>query len=124
MTHIVSRQSVVFILLALTQAMAAPAGATDYSWRGLFVPLNWGNSNNWLPAGVPASGDTITFPCTASRKTINLDGDQTVDTVTFNSPTAYTLNSSADELTVGNLLASWDAEHTLNFAVRLAANSD
>jgi hypothetical protein len=115
------RASLIFVLALC--APVAPAVATDFTWTG-FLNNSWATSTNWLPPGVPGAGDTVLFGPAAQRN-ISLDGDRTVDAVTFNSPQAYTLNGASDTLTVGNVTVMdlGDVDHTLNTDVTLNANA-
>jgi autotransporter-associated beta strand protein len=51
-----------------TLLLPAALAAATYQWTGA-VSDAWSNSNNWSPAGVPASGDDLVFPHNAIRKT-------------------------------------------------------
>jgi hypothetical protein len=35
--------------------------ATNYTWQATSTGGDWGDSSNWLPAGVPGVGDTAQF---------------------------------------------------------------
>ena len=57
------------------------------SWAGI-TSSNWGTAtsvgNNWSAAQVPSSaGQSVTFPGTASRFTVDLDGSRTVGLISF-----------------------------------------
>jgi autotransporter-associated beta strand protein len=66
---------------------------TAINVNGTVIPLSWNQPLNWL-GGVPnAAGAVANFwrTNTASR-TITLDGDKTVGTLTFTSPQSYTIS--------------------------------
>jgi autotransporter-associated beta strand protein len=66
------------------------------------VPLSWNQTLNWLgdgvvnglPNSVPNSPGAVAnfFRTNTSARTITLDGDKTIGTLTFNSPNSYTIS--------------------------------
>jgi hypothetical protein len=68
--------------------------AATHTWNGS-ISTDWFNSTNWIPAGVPASGDTINF---TNGTTINLSSPITVSGV-FN---WFSGTLSGSPLTIAN----------------------
>jgi fibronectin-binding autotransporter adhesin len=72
------------------------------SWAG-GTSSNWGTAtsvgNNWSAAQVPNSaGQSVTFPGTASRFTVDLDGSRTVGSISFTgggSNSSYTIDQGS-----------------------------
>ncbi|MFM2285971.1 MAG: hypothetical protein RLZZ543_1468 [Bacteroidota bacterium] len=48
------------LLLVFLVFMTASANATSYVWNGS-VSTQWGEANNWTPAGIPDLGDDVTI---------------------------------------------------------------
>ncbi len=69
------------------------------------VPLSWNQPLNWLGSGVvngvpnsvPNSPGAVAnfFRTNTAARTITLDGDKTIGTLTFNSPNSYTISLAA-----------------------------
>ena len=72
-----------------TLLLPAALAAATYQWTGTVSDV-WSNSNNWSPAGVPASGDDLVFPHNAIRKTTrnNLGNDFRPRSLRFTGATA------------------------------------
>jgi hypothetical protein len=62
-----------FCCALLVMAGCISAQAATFTWTG--GSEDWFNPNNWTPAGVPASGDTVNF----SSGTINLTAPVTIN---------------------------------------------
>lgn len=61
------------LFVAMMSAMAS--GQTTHTWAGGDVggPTDWSNANNWSPASVPASNDSVIIPLTANSPTLTAD---------------------------------------------------
>ena len=67
-------------MLVCALALAGPAGAGDYNDD---ADGNWNASGTWVPAGVPASGDTATVDSHTVALDINLTGAAAPDLITM-----------------------------------------
>jgi hypothetical protein len=78
------------LVLAGQQPQWLPDGA--YNVNGTDIPLSWGQELNWL-GGIPNASDAIAnfFRTNTAARTVTLDGSYTVSTLSFNSPTSYTI---------------------------------
>jgi autotransporter-associated beta strand protein len=95
--------------------------------NGTTIPLSWNQPLNWL-GGVPnSSGAEANFWRTLSaNRTITLDGNKTIGTLTFDSSFSYTISGgSGGALILNNggstaVLKSTQGNHTLGVGVQLA----
>jgi autotransporter-associated beta strand protein len=96
---------------------------------GTTIPLSWSQQLNWL-GGVPnAAGAEVNFwrTLTADR-TVTLDGNKTVGTMTFDSPFSYTISAGTGGTLVFNnsasaaTLASTQGNHTISTNVQLVSS--
>ncbi len=75
--------------------------ATDYTWSNAAGTFSWADAANWSPEGVPGAGDNVTFNANTAGDTIAMDGDRTVNNITFGGNVrTMTIGSPADTLTV------------------------
>ena len=76
--------------------------ATNYTWNGS-VSNNWATANNWTPAGVPSSGDSVTID--AASYTPVLDMNRSIQLLTVNSGGELDLNGQTLSVSlVSNLI--------------------
>jgi hypothetical protein len=83
---------------------AASASAATFNWTGAFVAIdnNWDTDFNWSPNGVPGASDNIVLSNTANVSVVNLNGNRSINSVTFSSFTnPFTLFSSTLTLSGG-----------------------
>ena len=95
-----------------------PASAVTRTWTGA-VSSSWSEANNWSPAGVPDSSDSLVFPATAGTVSNDLPPHSTVGPMTFNG--TATLNGNPLTLSSDVSLAS-SANFTCNVDLTLGAN--
>jgi autotransporter-associated beta strand protein len=96
---------------------------------GTTIPLSWSQELNWL-GGVPnAAGAEVNFWRTlTANRTITLDGNKTVGTMTFDSPFSYTISAGTGGSIVFNnsasaaTLASTQGNHTISTSVQLVSS--
>ncbi|HEX6087685.1 MAG TPA: Ig-like domain repeat protein [Thermoanaerobaculia bacterium] len=89
------------------------------SWTGANSEL-WSDPGNWSPAGVPGTGDGLSFPAGAARTTMTNDlAGAVVGPMDFR--TSYTLNGNPLTLT-GDLTFANIATFTCNVDLELGAN--
>jgi autotransporter-associated beta strand protein len=102
---------------------------TAINVNGTVIPLSWSQPLNWL-GGVPnALGAEVNFwrTNTASR-TITLDGNKTVGTLTFESPNSYTISPGTSGSIIFNdtdsaaTLAANQGMHTIAADIQLVDN--
>src|SRR4030088_1368947 len=79
---------------ALAQATSSPYTGPDNS--------NWNDPMHWTPTGVPNNSGGMTFDVTIDSKTVNLDIDPTINSLTMlgDEPTVY-LYSTDHSLKIG-----------------------
>ncbi len=114
---------------------AAPAAhAADFIWDGSLTINAWDDAvtvnnpnpftfTNWTFAAdvFPDADDTVTFPGTADRFVVDLNGDREVLSATFDGANDYTLNNDTLTLLTGDLTATGTATHTINSNLTLGA---
>ena len=63
------------------------SGFAQSTWDGGGADANWDTANNWVSNTIPAPGaDVIFTTATASGPVISLNGDRSVNTITFDGP--------------------------------------
>jgi fibronectin-binding autotransporter adhesin len=100
-------------------AICGSATAAIRTWSGA-VSGNWSDGGNWSPAGIPASGDVLTFPAGASHQTMtnDLPADFNVGGLSFQD--SYQLSGNGLTL-LGNLSVVGNTQQ-INTALKLGAN--
>jgi len=89
------------------------------TWTGA-TSATWSTASNWSPSGVPADGDILSFPPSASNKTNTNDlSGLTLTSVTF-SGGAYTLGGNAIALSGGVDNSSFG--NTLTMPIQLVSS--
>jgi len=99
------------------------------SINGTAIPLSWSQPLNWV-GGVPnASGAVANFWRTlTANRSLTLDGDKTLGTITFDSPYSYTIGpGAAGSLVLSNsgsaaTLISNQGDHFIEASVQLKSN--
>ncbi len=102
------------------------------------VPLSWNQPLNWLGSGVvngvpnsvPNSPGAVAnfFRTNTAARTITLDGNKTIGTLTFNSPNSYTISpGTGGSLTFNNsgstaTLTSNQGSHTIGVGMQLTSS--
>ena len=66
------RRSKGAIGLEILEVRVVPSTVTS-TWSGLGTTTNWSDSGNWVDGAIPAAGDEIVFPSTASNLTNTYD---------------------------------------------------
>ncbi|HEX7878770.1 MAG TPA: kelch repeat-containing protein [Candidatus Eisenbacteria bacterium] len=102
----------VLILAALTPLIAAPAFATNYTWKSA-INGSWHTSSNWLPTGVPGPSDVAIINLSGNY-TVSVNSNASVGAVGLSGGTGsrrLTVNSAT--LTTGTGIAVGTA-HVLN----------
>jgi hypothetical protein len=102
-----------------------------YSVNGTSIPLSWSQQLNWL-GGVPDANGAIAnfFRTNTAARTITLDGSKTVGTLSFNSPSSYTINAgTGGTLTLNNNASAANltvaqGTHTLAVPLAVAGNAN
>src|SRR5882762_6556734 len=75
------------VLGALARAFAATS-----TWDGGGTTQSWGDAANWSPNGVPPAANDVVFASGfASGTNVHLNGNRTVNSLTINTATAFTL---------------------------------
>jgi acetyl esterase/lipase len=80
----------VLAALAVLVVVCVPASAATLTWNGN-VSTAWSDAGNWSPAAVPANGDSLIFPASASQFECTTFA-VTLASMTFDA--AYSLSSS------------------------------
>jgi autotransporter-associated beta strand protein len=104
---------------------------TAINLNGTTIPLSWGQPLNWI-GGVPNATSAVAnfFRTNTAARTITLDGNRTVGTLTFNSAQPFTIASgTGGTLTLNNgasaaVMSVAQGSHTVsaNVALTSAAN--
>src|SRR5205823_193692 len=98
-------------VLAVTLTCASLSAAT-LTWNGSEDSL-WSNAANWTPAQTPAVGDALTFPGSATRRTMtnDLPPNMAFGALTFD--LAYTIDGNPLTLMggiTGNSQLTWNTD--------------
>jgi autotransporter-associated beta strand protein len=97
---------------------------------GTTIPLSWGQPLNWI-GGVPNAAGAVAnfFRTNTAARTITLDGSRTVGTLTFNSPSSFTLSAGTggslnfnNAAGTANLTVS-QGSHTISVGVQLQSST-
>src|SRR5204862_807945 len=77
-----------------------PVAASTSTWTGT-NSSDWGDANNWSPAGVPAATTAVIFGSTGARASVDLGtSNRTVASVNFQGTVGTTIGSSGQTLTL------------------------
>ncbi len=89
-----------FLLLSL---LTTPTIAANIVWVGV-VDTSWDDADNWLGSVIPGSTDDVFFQIPTLNSDIELDGNQEVNSVTFDSPVDYSISAglSGSVLTISS----------------------
>ncbi len=106
-------------LLGLTLIITSAQAANI--WDGGGANANWDTLNNWDNNLLPATTATITFGTAfTSGTSISLNGNRTVNALTINSTTTFSLDNNTLTLTAGDITRSAaSGTTTINSAVTL-----
>jgi autotransporter-associated beta strand protein len=97
---------------------------------GTTIPLSWSQPLNWI-GGVPNAAGAVAnfFRTNTAARTITLDGSRTIGTLTFNSPSAFTISAGSGGSLIfnnggsaANVTVS-QGSHTISTAVQLQSNT-
>ena len=114
-------------LLFLSAPVRSVQAAVGCSWNGI-VNANWSNAGNWGSgcsgtAGIPGSGDALTFPTGASHTSMNDDLPAiALQSLTFTSSLAYTLNG-ANTISLSGGVDVQGGNQTINAPLAVLNNS-
>ena len=89
----------IFFASCFAAAAVATQAQTDSNYVGPDND-NWNVAANWLPAVVPNNGGGATFDVTIDNKTVNLDIDATISSLTMPGDAPF-LFSTDHNLTIG-----------------------
>ncbi|MDC7124383.1 MAG: hypothetical protein PQJ46_02370, partial [Spirochaetales bacterium] len=99
-----------FLFIALLSFLPVMAFALDYTWDGGGDGSSWTNPLNWdLDSGYPGSSDTALFDSSAS---VTITSDITVDTLTFDTSDAVSVNLSGYNITASKI--EWGVSDAAN----------
>lgn len=104
----------------------AQAVAATVTWDGgSGTDDRWDRAGNWTIAGTPPAGDDLVFATAfTSGTSIDLNGNRTVNSLTINAPTAFSLDNNTLTITAGAINRSAvSGTTTINSAVLFGAAS-
>jgi autotransporter-associated beta strand protein/T5SS/PEP-CTERM-associated repeat protein len=114
-----------FALLVLLLGISFAARAQSI-WDGGAGTSSWSDAGNWSSDALPGSGSAVEFDGSGAFS-IALDGDRTVDAVSFSGGSGYTLSGNTLTISSGAISvaspASGSVTHTIASTVSLAAAS-
>ncbi|MCA9251536.1 MAG: FG-GAP repeat protein [Phycisphaerales bacterium] len=120
----------IILILATAAALIAPcsAMAIEYQWTGA-ENESWGNEANWIPVGVPGTGDDVLFDGSATRFSVEIGGNRTVAKLVFGAGADYWLldSSTTSRLTIesGDIEAVGSGQsHQIDPRVTLESDAD
>src|SRR5580658_9280975 len=95
-SHWTHKTTIFSLTICLIASLTAAAmGQTTRNWTGA-NSANWSDPNNWSPAGVPASGDTLQFgEVNDNNHTMDNDLSGVLVTNLFFAHNSYTVNGNA-----------------------------
>src|SRR6185436_6886566 len=98
--------NIIYLLFILTLALTInKAHATSYTWKNSGgTDTSWATSNNWNPAGVPTTNDTVTIAASGAAHQPYLDTIRTVK--------KFTMTSGTLDLNTWNLTISTTSSFT------------
>src|SRR5882757_3308120 len=95
-----SDQRATILATALLPLLGSIGVANTVTWDGGSggTGTSWNVGADWNPDGVPASGDVAQFDATGltANKIISLDANQTINALTINTTTVFTIGASTD----------------------------
>jgi PEP-CTERM motif len=74
------------------------------SWTNGAGTLNWGNTSNWGPSGLPDSSSNVTFTSSGltNGNTINMGGNRTINALSIDSTVNFTIGGGSGALTLNS----------------------
>src|ERR1051325_3217247 len=118
------------VILSTLIVAIHPLHAAVFTWGGGGGGDNWSTAGNWSPDGTPTAGNDLRFG-TSGASRLNNTNDFTSGTgfsrITFEFPSAFTLNGNAILLGVDGIdrFGSASSANTVNLAgITLSASQD
>ncbi len=119
-----ARKSLLLLLILCSPLHGADldweADTGDARWDEQAAPAGGDVNTNWENDVLPAATDSVTFDASGQNElTVDLNGDRTVLSLTFNYSQSYTLEDSTLTLDDGDITVS-DGDHIINSNVILS----
>jgi len=119
-----SRIWIVAIVLAFGGGRQVHAGSNDWVWTGAGNSDIWfagilGGATNWSPGGFPPADADVAFLNTTPFMSVDVQIDQTINSIKFDGVDSYMLRNGALSLQSGDITVAGSANHIIDTPISL-----